>query len=105
VALVPLRLARGVQNKVLEAMAMGKAVVAAPAALAAIGTTPGVHLLSASSPGEWAEAVCGLLADPARRAELGSAARKFVEVHHNWEQCLLPLLDAIFPGEAKRQSD
>jgi sugar transferase (PEP-CTERM/EpsH1 system associated) len=95
---VPLRLARGVQNKVLEAMAMGKAVVAAPASLAALRTVSGVHLLSASTPQEWIDAVCGLLADPARRRELGLAARRFVEEHHHWERCLQPLLDAIFPA-------
>jgi sugar transferase (PEP-CTERM/EpsH1 system associated) len=101
VAVVPLRLARGVQNKVLEAMAMGKAVVAAPASLAALRVVNGVHLLSASTPREWAEAVCGLLADPQRRRELGEAARRYVEEHHHWERCLQPLLDAIFPASPK----
>lgn len=98
---VPLRLARGVQNKVLEAMAMGKAVVAAPASLAAIQAVNGVHLLSAATPREWAEAVCGLLADAERRRELGAAARRYVEEHHHWERCLQPLLDAIFPASSK----
>ncbi len=96
VVVVPLRLARGVQNKVLEAMAMGKAVVAAPASLAALQTVPGVHLLSASAPREWIDSVCGLLAEPARREQLGVAARQFVEQHHHWEHCLQPLIDAIF---------
>jgi sugar transferase (PEP-CTERM/EpsH1 system associated) len=96
VVVAPLRLARGVQNKVLEAMAMAKAVVAAPAALAALRTVPGTHVLSASDPGEWTNSVCALLADPPRRAQLGAAAREFVEQHHHWERCLQPLLDAIF---------
>lgn len=101
VVVVPLRLARGVQNKVLEAMAMAKAVVAAPASLAALQTIPGVHLLSASTPQEWIEAVCELLADPGRREQLGIAARKYVEEHHHWERCLQPLLGAIFPVSPK----
>jgi sugar transferase (PEP-CTERM/EpsH1 system associated) len=96
VVVVPLRLARGVQNKVLEAMAMGKAIVATPAALAALQTVPGVHLLSASTPPEWVNSVCELLADPLRRQQLGIAARQYVEEHHHWERCLQPLLDAIF---------
>ena len=100
VVVVPLRLARGVQNKVLEAMAMGKALVAAPPALAALQTVPGVHLLSASTPQEWVDAVCGLLADPLKRQQLGVAARQYVERHHHWERCLQPLLDAIFPARA-----
>ena len=100
VVVVPLRLARGVQNKVLEAMSMAKAVVAAPAALAALGTEPGVHLLSASTPQEWVDSVCGLLADPLRRRQLGVAARQYVEQYHHWERCLHPLIAAIFPPPA-----
>jgi sugar transferase (PEP-CTERM/EpsH1 system associated) len=98
VAVVPLRLARGVQNKVLEAMAMAKAVVAAPAALAALGAVPGVHLLAATVPQEWVECAVGLLADPRKRRELGLAARQYVEHNHHWERCLQPLLEAIFCG-------
>jgi len=95
-AVVPLRLARGVQNKVLEAMAMAKAVVAAPAALAALNTEDDVHLVRASAPAEWVAAVTALLANPARRAELGRAARAYVDAHHHWERCLKPLADAVF---------
>jgi polysaccharide biosynthesis protein PslH len=91
VAVVPLRIARGVQNKVLEALAMGKAVVASPQALAGVRTEPGVHLLSAGSPAEWAEAVGRLLDDVDLRRRLGSAGRAFVEEHHRWERCLDPL--------------
>jgi sugar transferase (PEP-CTERM/EpsH1 system associated) len=98
VVVVPLRLARGVQNKVLEAMAMGKAVVAAPPSLAALGTVPGTHLLSASTPQEWVDSVCGLLADPLKRQQLGIAARQYVEQNHHWERCLQPLLRTIFPA-------
>jgi sugar transferase (PEP-CTERM/EpsH1 system associated) len=99
---VPLRLARGVQNKVLEAMAMAKAVVAAPASLLALGTVPGTHLLSASTPQEWIELVCGLLADSSQRHQLGANARQYVERHHHWEGCLQPLLDSIFTIPAPR---
>ncbi|MBP3959235.1 TIGR03087 family PEP-CTERM/XrtA system glycosyltransferase [Gemmata sp. G18] len=98
VVVVPLRLARGVQNKVLEAMAMAKAVVAAPPALAALGTESGIHLLSASTPEEWVNTVSALFTDAGLRHKLSGAARQFVERHHHWEQCLRPLLDAIFPN-------
>jgi sugar transferase (PEP-CTERM/EpsH1 system associated) len=96
IVVVPLRLARGVQNKVLEALAMGKALVATPPALAALRTVPGVHLISASTPQEWVDSVCDLLADPRKRRELGIQARQYVEQNHHWERCLQPLLDAIF---------
>ena len=96
VIVVPLRLARGVQNKVLEAMAMAKAVVAAPPALAALGAEPGVHLLSAATPQDWVQKVSELFTSEGRRQELGAAAREYVERHHHWERCLHPLVDAIF---------
>jgi sugar transferase (PEP-CTERM/EpsH1 system associated) len=97
VVVAPLRLARGVQNKVLEAMAMAKPVVAAPPALAALTAEVGVHLLSAARPAEWAGVVGGLFADPARCRNLGTAARRFVEENHDWERCMCPLLDLIAP--------
>jgi sugar transferase (PEP-CTERM/EpsH1 system associated) len=100
VVVVPLRLARGVQNKVLEAMAMAKAIVAAPASLAALGTVSGTHLLSASTPQEWIDSVCELLANPQKRQRLGIAARQYVEENHHWERCLQSLLNAIFPAPA-----
>jgi sugar transferase (PEP-CTERM/EpsH1 system associated) len=90
VAVVPLRIARGLQNKVLEALAMGKAVVASPPALVALRTQPGIHLLAASSPAEWTEAVLRLLDDEALRRRVGTAGRRYVEQHHDWEHCLEP---------------
>lgn len=96
VVVAPLRLARGLQNKVLEALAMGKPVVAAQAALTALRAEPGRHLLRAKEPAEWADAVGGLFADPDRRRDLGAAGRRFVEEHHHWDRCLEPLLDKVF---------
>lgn len=90
VAVVPLHIARGVQNKVLEALAMGKAVVASPQALAGLRAEPGVHLLTASSPQEWLQAISRLFAAPALRQQLGAAGRRYVEDRHSWDRCLEP---------------
>lgn len=98
VVVAPLRLARGVQNKVLEAMAMAKAVAAAPPALAALGTVQGRDLLAATTPGEWVDTVTALFTNPERCRALGRAARTYVEEHHHWERCLEPLLAKIVPG-------
>jgi sugar transferase (PEP-CTERM/EpsH1 system associated) len=90
VSLVPLRIARGVQNKTLEALAMAKAVVASPPSLAGIRAEPGVHLLAAASAAEWVATVVRLLDDEPLRRRLGVAGRRFVEEHHHWDRCLEP---------------
>ena len=92
---VPLRLARGVQNKVLEGLAMAKATVASPAALCGVRAKPGEHLLSATNPAEWVDAVLRLFDDPALRANLGAAGRRYVEEQHRWERCLDPLANLL----------
>jgi sugar transferase (PEP-CTERM/EpsH1 system associated) len=95
VVIVPLRLARGLQNKVLEALAMGKAVVASKPALAALRVEPGVHALTASTSDEWGEAVVRLLNDPSAQRRLGAAGRRYVEEHHHWDRCLEPFGDLL----------
>ena len=95
VVVAPLRIARGLQNKVLEALAMGKAVVASPPALAALQCQPGSDLLAASSTAEWIEAILHLLENESLRKKLEMAGRKYVEVHHAWDRCLEPLTDLL----------
>jgi polysaccharide biosynthesis protein PslH len=98
----PLRIARGVQNKVLEAMAMGRPVVASPAAFEGIEAEPGHHLLVAGGAEAQARAVTDLLDDPARAAELGRAARRRMEQAYCWEARLAPLAGIL--GLADRQA-
>lgn len=88
IIIVPLRIARGLQNKVLEALAMGKACVVSPAALAGVKARPDVELLSASEPSQWQAAILRLLDDPEERQRLGAAGRRYVETFHSWEACL-----------------
>lgn len=90
VAVAPLRIARGLQNKVLEACAMGCAVVASRQALVALKTRPGVHLLCPSSPADWVRIVLDIFDNDMLRRRLGDAGRRFVEENHNWERCLAP---------------
>ena len=90
VAVNPLRIARGLQNKVLEAMAMGKAAAASPQALAGLRRGADVPVVCARSASEWVERVGELLDQPERRRRLGAAGRRYVEEHHNWERCLRP---------------
>ena len=87
-AVAPLRLARGLQNKVLEAMAMGCAVVTTPQGLEGIDAQPGRDLLVASTAQRLAELVGGLLDDPAAARDLGVAARRRVVAGYGWDDKL-----------------
>jgi glycosyltransferase involved in cell wall biosynthesis len=90
----PLRIARGIQNKVLEAMAMARPVVATGQAFEGIDAEAGADLLVAGDAPGFADAVCALLDDPARAAVLGRNARRHLEARYTWERRLEPL-DAI----------
>jgi sugar transferase (PEP-CTERM/EpsH1 system associated) len=99
VAVAPLRIARGVQNKVLEALAMRKPVVASPQALAGLRERLDLPALTANTPAEWAEHIGRLLADEPLRRQLGAAGRRYVEANHSWDRCLEPLSDLLgLPG-------
>lgn len=91
VCVAPIRAAAGLQNKLLEAMAMARPVVATPEANEGIGAVAGRDLLLAREPEAFAAAVAGLLEDPVRAAELGRHARAFVEAHWTWEGPFLAL--------------
>jgi sugar transferase (PEP-CTERM/EpsH1 system associated) len=105
VVVAPLRIARGIQNKVLEGLAMGRPVVATPEALDGIAAQPGRDVLVAAGPAAFAAAVAGVLMGRAP-ADLGERGRAFVLRHHRWDAqlaCLDRLLEAVLAeklGEA-----
>ena len=80
----PMRIARGIQNKVLEAMAMARPVVVTPDALEGIGARPGEEVLLA----ETAEAFAAACLDAAGRAAVGAAARQRVLRDYIWAERL-----------------
>lgn len=83
-AVCPLRYGVGIQNKVLEALALATPAVVARQATRALRARDGQELLLAEQPGEYAEAILGLLSSPARAAQIGAAGRRYVEQHHDW---------------------
>lgn len=85
VAIDPLRIGAGLQNKVLEAMSMGLPVVATPVANEGIGASHGDNILIADEPRAFARTVVRLLKDPGLRRRIGSSARAFVEGNWSWE--------------------
>jgi sugar transferase (PEP-CTERM/EpsH1 system associated) len=94
----PMRFGAGMQNKILEAMALGKAVVASPLAVEGIGGMPGVHYLTGESAQDLADRVEQLLLDASLRKSLGDAAREFVRQHFTWEvvgKSLLSIVDGV----------
>ena len=93
VAVAPLRIARGIQNKVLEALAMGLPVVGTTAATQGVEGRGGLHYRIADSTEEQIEAVCALLRDPATASGLAREGRRFVEQNYDWEV----LLDGLDP--------
>ncbi len=98
--LAPLLIARGVQNKVLEALAMARAVVLTPEAATGIAAEHGAHwLICPPDPEAMCAALEPLLADPDARAKLGAAARRFVLDHHGWEAMLAPLASLVGLGD------
>ncbi len=97
IIVAPLKLARGIQNKVLEAMAMAKPVVASSAAFEGIEAVPGRDLVVADDAALMAEAIRSLLADPAAAAAMGAAARRQMETSYRWEARLAPLAGIVDP--------
>lgn len=100
VVVAPLTLARGVQNKVLEAMAMAKAVVASSAAAEGIDASAGLELIVADGSDDEAAAILALLADQPRRAAIGAAARLRMVARYSWAARLAGLPQIVRPASS-----
>ncbi len=85
VVVAPLRLARGIQNKILEAMAMARPVVAAASCVEAMTARDGNQLLAAISASDFVAAVDMLLADAGQAAAIGCAGRAHVLEQYGWD--------------------
>ncbi|MBK8095567.1 MAG: TIGR03087 family PEP-CTERM/XrtA system glycosyltransferase [Planctomycetes bacterium] len=95
VALAPLRLARGVQNKVLEAMAMGLPVVSTPQAAQGLGDVPADTLRVADGDAATVAAVAELFADPAAARNVGLRAAALVRARFRWENMYAVVDDVL----------
>lgn len=91
VMVAPLRITRGIQNKVLEAMALARPVVAAAGCVQAIDATPDEHLVAASAPEDYVREIDRLLRSPEQAAALGCRARQRMLAAYTWGARLAPL--------------
>ena len=91
----PLRIARGVQNKVLEAMSAGRVVVCSPQAAQGVEAVPVEHLLVAADPAQWVDQLERVVTDEAFRQRIATAASEHVRRHYNWAARLNPLVGLL----------
>jgi sugar transferase (PEP-CTERM/EpsH1 system associated) len=95
VFVAPMRIARGVQNKILEAMATGLPVVTSSLGFEGIRAVPGRDLFVEDDPVRFADQVVRLLHDPGQRRTVGHAARETVVKQYSWASHLQRLEDLI----------
>ena len=95
---VPLRFGAGIQNKVLESMALGKTIITSPIGAQGIPEAKsGEHfeVIKEDRPGIWAEKILALLFNSRKRNDLGEKAKKLIEENYRWEKIGDKLLDII----------
>ncbi len=97
VYVVPLRVGGGTRLKVLEAMALGRAIVSTRLGVEGFDVADGRELRLADTPEAFARAVIELLWDPELRARLGAAARAFVEARYGWDR-IVPDMERLYDG-------
>lgn len=95
VTIAPLLVGSGTRLKLLEALAMGNAVVSTSVGYEGLDLTPGVDLLVADDPAEFAAQVTRLLRDETLRAQLGAHGRETVVRHYSWDHVGGLLLDTL----------
>jgi polysaccharide biosynthesis protein PslH len=92
----------GLKNKILQAWAMGKAVVATPISLGGLDARDGENVLIAEGPDRLAAACARILSDPALAARLGAAGRQTVIARYSWDQAAVELERLL--GDVARQA-
>ncbi|MDE2596174.1 MAG: TIGR03087 family PEP-CTERM/XrtA system glycosyltransferase [Sphingomonadales bacterium] len=104
-AVVPLEIARGIQNKVLEAMAMALPVVVTREAATGIDAVDGRHFTIAGSDQAFADAIVTAMQSPNDARAMGVAARRFVVEHQSWQGVLAQLPGIMSPQAERSQLD
>jgi sugar transferase (PEP-CTERM/EpsH1 system associated) len=95
VYVAPLRVGGGTRLKLMEAMAMSKAIVSTTVGAEGFSVVNGQELILADDPTTFAAAVMDLLATPTRRAELGQRGHALAQAHYSWRG-LVPQLEQVY---------
>ena len=104
VSVAPLRFASGLQNKVLQALAMAVPVVMTPAANGGMGASEADGVLVREGPAAIAAATLELMRDPERRSALGERGRRYVVEHFRWEREVAKLEQVLERAIATRRT-
>lgn len=103
VAVAPLLLARGIQNKVLEAMAMETPVVVTRAAFRGVDAPTGEGVIPAENAADFAIKIIEILKDPHLGAEIGEKGRRLVEGRYVWDEQLARLESILLEAVSARE--
>ncbi|MBR7915029.1 glycosyltransferase [Burkholderia vietnamiensis] len=95
IGVCPMRIGAGVQNKILEYMALGLPVVTTSLGYEGLGAESGQDLLIADTPEAFVERIEWLVAHPSEAVEMAANARQFVEREHGWSEMIRPLVERV----------
>lgn len=101
VAVAPLRIARGTQNKILQFLSMGIPVVATPEAARGVQAIPGKHLAVAGMPEHFAQRVVAFLGSPQLQRDFADAGRGHLQTVHSWPLSMQVLDDVLERGRER----
>lgn len=104
IVIAPLTIARGIQNKVLEAMAMARPVLVSPEAATGIEAIDGEHFAIADSDAMLVARALALIEGREAAAAMGRAARDYVVRHQSWPAMLAPLAEIVGARETARDA-
>lgn len=98
----PMQIGSGLQNKLLEAMAMGIPCITSPLANSALGAEPDKEILIASNPQEIADHIIDLIQDPLQSSTLAQNALSFVHENYSWERFGDQLEQVLYEASNKK---
>ncbi len=100
--IAPMLIGTGLQNKLLEAMAMKIPTISSPLANGALNAIPGIEILVGDSPEEYSHHIIRLLRDHQAADDLGKAGQSFVKRRFNWDESVIKLEQEFKMAQEKK---